>query len=588
MIRQRDNLVIKICGSAGDGSISAIEILNRASALMGFHIMNFDSYPAEIRGFGKSVGHTRISRSPVMTPGRLADCLVSLNDPHAITELGRIAPDAVIVYDSKPPGYLEEDTAIAGFIEPGMTGYGIPLRELSAQAVKSARSRNIVALGALAAIYNLSLDAFIEAIGIRFSRKAPGIRETSEAALKLGYDYIMGQGERLSHFDMQAETRASADAVIINGNEAVARAAIDAGLKLYAGYPITPATKIMEYLAKKLPDTGGAVVQTEDEISAAGHVVGAGYAGRRAMTATSGPGLCLMTEVLNLAVEAEIAVVIVDSMRGGPSTGLPTKTEQSDLNLALYGGSGDSPRVVLAPADVPECYSMTRRAFELAEAFQTPVLLLIDFFLSNRFEDLPAEEFNNFRSGLFERVTAQTGSEPYLRFVLTDSGISPVAFPGMKGLQHAITGLEHSARGFPNYDGDNHQAMTAKRIRKLDRLRTAWPEPEQCGDTGDLDLGIVSWGSSIGAVKEAIRNPQLAGLKIGGCFPRLLQPLQNEPLQQFSARCKKILVVELNGTGQMAGLVEQVTHREVIRLAQVPAEPIPVETIIQKALGIMQ
>lgn len=586
-MNQSDSLVIKICGSAGDGAISAVEILNRACAMMGFHIMNFDSYPAEIRGFGKSVGHTRISRAPVSTPGRYAECLVSLHDLHAITELDRIRTDAVIMYDSRPPVYLEEDTAIAGFIEPGMHGYGVPLRDLSTQVVKSSRSRNIVALGALAAIYNLSLDAFIEAMNIRFARKPQALRDINEKALRAGFDYIQNAKERPVHRDMQAQTWDTGDVRIINGNEAVARAALDAGLALYAGYPITPATKIMETLAKHLPKQKGTVVQTEDEIAAAGHVIGAGYAGKRAMTATSGPGLCLMTEIINLAVEAEIPGLFVDSMRGGPSTGLPTKTEQSDLNLALYGGSGDSPRPVIAPADVRECYSMTRRAFEVAEAFQTPVILLIDFFLSNRFEDLPPDVFSTFKAGMFKPVVAEPSDTPYARYKATENGISPVSHPGMKGLQHAITGLEHDARGFPNYDGDNHRIMTRKRLRKFETLRSAFPVPETTGPEGRLDVGIIAWGSTIGSAREAMTDPALADARLGGFFPRLLYPLQMDPLIAFARRCRSLVVVEMNAGGQFANCVEQALQRNVSRLAEVPAEPIPVEQIISHITHIL-
>jgi 2-oxoglutarate/2-oxoacid ferredoxin oxidoreductase subunit alpha len=588
-MKQTDSLVIKICGSAGDGAISAVEILNRACALMGFHIMNFDSYPAEIRGFGKSVGHTRISKTPLLTPGRYADCLVALNDKHAITELKRIKPDVAILYDSLPPDYIEEDCAIAGFIEPGMSGYGVPLRELSTQAVKSARSRNIVALGAIAAIYNLDPEAFIEAINIRFARKPAIVREINRIALKMGHEYIQDHRERPVHKTLPSGRQHDRPIRIVNGNEAAATGALDAGVTLYAGYPITPATKIMEYLAKKLPPKGGTVVQTEDEIAAIGHVVGAGYAGKRAMTATSGPGLCLMTEMLNLAVQAEIACVLINSMRGGPSTGLPTKTEQSDLNLALYGGSGDSPRVVLAPANVPECYVMTRRAFEIAETFQTPVFLLLDFFLSNRFEDVDETVFETFEPGMFERRIAEPVADtPFERFCITDNGISPAAFPGMPGLQHPVTGLEHTPCGFPNYEGDNHRAMTEKRHRKFIGLKDAWPPPDVIGPKGHLNIGVISWGSSIGAVREALASLELKGLNIGGYFPRLLQPLQTAPLNTFANRCDRLVAVELNSSGQLAGLIERTTHKEVRRLADVPAEPHAVEEIVRYLSGVLK
>ena len=587
-MKANDSLVLKICGSAGDGAISAAEILNRAAALMGFHIMNFDSYPAEIRGFGKTVGHTRISRSKVYTAGHEANCLVALNDMHAISELGRLSHDAVIMYDSRPPDYMEEDTAIAGFIEPGMHGYGVPLRELSAQVVKSSRSRNIVALGALAAIYNLSIDAFIEAMNIRFAKKPQAVRDINKEAILSGYNYIRSAKERPIHRDMQAQTWEARDVTIINGNEAVAKGALHAGLKLYAGYPITPATKIMEHLAKLLPAQNGTVVQTEDEIAAIGHVIGGGYAGARSMTATSGPGLCLMTEVLNLAVEAEIPAVVVNSMRGGPSTGLPTKTEQSDLNLAMFGASGDSPRPVIAPSNVVECYEMTRRAFEVAEAYQTPVIILIDFFLSNRFEDIGSTAFDDFTSKMFEPVVAKPDTPDYKRFQLTDSGISPTAYPGMRGLQHAITGLEHTEKGLPNYEGPVHEAMTKKRHKKIDNLRFAWPEPEVAGPEGKLDVGVIAWGSTIGSAREAMQDDRLSKLLVGGFFPRLIQPLQINHLSEFADRCNQLVVIELNSSGQLSSIVEQVVHRPVTRINEVPAEPMSVESIVVKLLGVLR
>jgi len=280
--------------------------------------MNFDSYPAEIRGFGKSLGHTKISHEPVLTPGNKVDCLVSLNDVHSITELNSLKEHGTVIYDSKPPDYVEEDCAIAGFIDPGWTGCGVPLRELSTMAVKSARSRNIVALGAIAGLFDLSPNAFIEAISIRFAKKPKELREINAHAFMLGFEYVTKEFTQPRRIESETlgflEDR---DISIISGNEAAARGCLDAGIRLYSGYPITPATKIMEILAKELPKIGGQVVQTEDEISAIGHAIGAGFAGKRAVTATSGPGLCLMIENINLAVMGEIPVVIINSQRGG-------------------------------------------------------------------------------------------------------------------------------------------------------------------------------------------------------------------------------------------------------------------------------
>jgi len=581
------DVTIRICGSAGDGAIAAGQILNRAMALMGFHIMNFDSYPAEIRGFGKTVAHTRVSQSRVLTPGKTADCLIALNDPHAVTELGSLAEGGILIYDSKPPDYVEEDQAVAGFVEPGMIGYGVPLRELSTLAVKSSRSRNIVALGALAGIMRMAKEPFHEAISIRFGSKAEKVRESNIEAFDLGYAFAaddLVKSDRID-FGRRVLPRPEGEIAILSGNEAAARACIDAGIRLYAGYPITPATKIMEILAKELPKRGGVVIQAEDEISAAGHIVGGGFAGKRCATATSGPGLCLMVEFFNLAAMAEIPAVIIDCQRGGPSTGLPTKTEQSDFNLAAFGGSGDSPRPVLAPATVEECYGIVFKAFEIAEGYQTPVIVLLDFFLSSRQEDICWSDTAPASFGEYPPVPAQPGSSRYRRYALTDSGVSPRAVPGMDGCFHAVTGLEHDERGFPNYDPGNHQRMTRKRFRKMESLAAAWPHPEIVGPDGTLELGIISWGSSVGAAVEAVRVLRERGIRVGGLFPRLLWPLQPDPLRAFAARSDRLIVVEMNRGGQYARLIEESTHRQVERVCEVFAEPVPVRAVVDAVAG---
>lgn len=361
---------------------------------------------------------------------------------------------------------------------------------------------------------------------------------------------------------------------VLSGNEAAAQGCLDAKVRLFAGYPITPATKIMEILAKELPKQNGVVVQTEDEISALGHVIGAAFTGQRAVTSTSGPGLALMTELLNLAVMSELPLVVIDCQRGGPSTGLPTKTEQSDLNLAIFGGSGDSPRAVLAPTNVEECYSLTLKAFELAEAFQTPVLLLLDAFLANRMEDVRWKSVSPKRFGSYQNVLAKPGGQPYARFKLTETGVSPRAWPGTEGLCHTITGLEHDEIGLPRYSAEIHEKMSAKRALKMENLCKAWPAPEPIGGKGKLDVGIISWGSSVGAVREAIADFSRKGWKIGGLFPRLLWPTDVASLRQFSARSKILIVAEMN-QGQFTDIVEKIVHRDVAKIARVLTEPFP-------------
>ena len=579
------DIVVRVCGSAGDGSIAAGTILNRAVALMGYHIMNFDSFPAEIRGFGKSVAHTRISSRRVLTPGERCDCLISLNDPHTIPELTGLREGGIVIYDDKPPDWVDEDRAIAGWIAPGMVGYGVPLRELSAVATRSAKARNIVALGALAGIVRLSRDAFHEAIRLRFGGKTPAMIAGNLEAFDLGYSHGT-KVPKADLVDFELKTYPRSEAVeIVSGNEAAARACLDANLRLYAGYPITPATKIMEILAKKLPAHGGVVVQTEDEISAIGHIVGGGFAGKRSATATSGPGLCLMVEFMNLAVMAEVPIVVIDAQRAGPSTGLPTKTEQSDLNLAALGGTGDSPRVVRAPADVAECHELVYKAFEVAEAFQTPVIVLTDFFLANRMEDVPKLGANADRFGKYADLRVAPGTPGWRRYdASTPTGVSPRAVPGMEGFVHPATGLEHDERGFPNYSPAVHQRMTDKRYRKMDALLQAWPAPETVGAEGEVDVGIVSWGSTIGAAREAAGLLEARGLKVASVFPRLLWPFHEASVRALSVRARTHVVAEMNHTGQLATVVEACVHREVLKVAHVSVDPLPAAAIADAVL----
>ncbi|MBN1355354.1 2-oxoacid:acceptor oxidoreductase subunit alpha [bacterium] len=581
----RDDIVIKICGSAGDGSISAVDILNRAAALMGYHILNFDSYPAEIRGFGKSVGTTRISRVRPLTPGDRADCLVSLNDPHTITELPTLNESGIVIYENRPGSFLEEDQVIAGFIMPGMTGYGAPLRDLSVTAVQSARSRNIISLGILAGIFRMHPDGFEEAIRIRFSGKKDSVVKSNIKAFHLGRKYALDEIAKRDQIDFGEQLlERPGEISIMSGNEAVAEACIDSRIRLYAGYPITPATRIMEILAKTLPDRDGLTVQTEDEISAIGHVLGAGFAGKRAVTATSGPGLCLMTELINWAVMAEIPAVVIDCQRGGPSTGLPTRTEQSDLNIAVSGGSGDSPRVVLAPTNVEECYTLTRESFEIAESFQAPVIVLLDFFLANRIEDIDSKRLTGEYHGEFPGDLVHSGNEPFKRFKLTESGISPRALPGMAGLLHTVTGLEHDQKGMPDYETKNHRDMTAKRFRKMETLARIWRGSDPFGDDGDLDAGIVSWGSTVGSVMEAIDILRGQGVRAGGLFPRLIWPVQAEQLAAFSRRSRQLFVAEMNYSGQLASLYAINLSRKFGRICGVYAGPVPVQDIVDEIL----
>ena len=578
------NLVVEICGSAGEGTISAGEILSRFMSGQGFEIMSFDSYPAEIRGFGKCVAHTRVSTNPVYSPGKFADVLISLNDKHAISQLASLKPDGILIYDNQPPKAHEEDKSVVGWAAPGMISYGIPLHMLAHKAAGNARGMNMVALGALAALFHVDPDAFTRAIRNRYAKKKQIVIDSNVNSFLEGHTWTKENIQKIDAISFEGVTpKPQGEKLIINGNQLVAQAALDADLTFYAGYPITPATKIMEILSKELPKYGGTLLQTEDEISAIGAVIGAGFGGKRAMTATSGPGFALMTEFTGLSVMAEVPAVIIDSQRGGPSTGIPTQTEQSDFNAALFSGTGDCPRVVLAPTDTAACYRAMVQALYIAEKYQTLVVLLLDFFLSNSIKNIDTPEKPDDAHIHANIAPIEEDLADYRRYKVTDSGISPRAIPGTPGGVFFSTGLEHDEYGRPDYTDAGHIRMTEKRFRKFQAVLSEAEPPRRVVPENDTyDIGVISWGSSAGAAHEAVMTANRDGMNTASFSSIMVSPFPEQALVEFSDKCKQILVPELNFSGQFAHFASGIIKRPVEQLNFVTGKPMAAEDILQK------
>jgi 2-oxoglutarate ferredoxin oxidoreductase subunit alpha len=578
------NIVIEICGSAGEGTISAGEILSRFMSGQGFEIMSFDSYPAEIRGFGKCVAHTRISSTPIYSPGKLADVLISLNDGHSISQLSSLKSDGILIYDSAPAKPHGEDESVLGWADPETVTYGVPLTMLANRAAGSSRGRNMVALGAVAALFNVDGDGFTKSIKARYAKKKQIVIDSNVNSFLEGFNWTQKHIEKTDSYSFDGVTMPEVtEKLIINGNQLVARAALDANLKFYAGYPITPATKIMEILSKELPKHGGTLLQTEDEIAAIGAVIGSGFGGVRAMTATSGPGFALMTEFTGLSVMAEVPAVIVNSMRGGPSTGIPTKTEQSDFNVAVLGGTGDCPRIVLAPTDTSSCYNATVMGLYLAEKYQTLVVILLDFFLSNSIRNIDTPEKPS--EALLDANISPSKAEleDYQRYKVTENGISPRAIPGTPGGLFFSTGLEHDEYGRPNYSDKGHLKMTQKRFEKHGSVLDEGPAPQISDFNGDMaDIGVVSWGSSAGAAHEAVMIAQKEGINCASFSSMMLSPFPEKSLIDFAKKCRNILIPELNFTGQFANFATNIIKRPVERLNYITGRPMAAEDILEK------
>jgi 2-oxoglutarate ferredoxin oxidoreductase subunit alpha len=541
----RKDVLIRVAGEGGEGVISVAEILTQSAANAAWKVFTFRSYPAEIKG-GLAMMQVRINTEPVNSIGMDADVLMAFNQEALDVWGQRIAPDGVILYDPKqcniPEGHPHRSIPV-------------PIHDTSMAETGGRLSKNIVALAALIGMLGVPPDTAKELIISKFARKGEDILNKNLKAFEAGLQLIAAVPE-LETFTLEEPGAAEEDRVIISGNHAVSMGAITAGCRYVAGYPITPATPILEFMMRYLPGFGGTVVQAEDEIAAIASCLGASYAGTKAMTATSGPGLSLMSELIGLASISEIPLVIVDVQRSGPGTGMPTKSEQSDLMYALYGTAGEAPRIVIAPTSIEDCIYQTINAFNLSERFQCPVILLTDQSMAYRTKSVNIPDLDGIK--IDSRTAANGGGERYHRYLDTPSGVSPMAKPGMPGGMYITTGLEHDEAGAPNYTPGNRNKMMAKRFRKLDTLGK---ELDANGNgileaSNGSEIGIIGWGSTEGPIREAISKAQAQGVNIAHLQPKVLMPLPKKRIQQFLTPLKKVLVVEENLTGQFAAYLK--------------------------------
>jgi len=536
-------LIIRIAGDGGDGVISAGDIIARACARLGLEIFTFKTFPAEARG-GYAMHQLRTGSGRIHSHGDGVNVLCALNEQAWETDKNTLAPGSVLIHDA----------TFSPEVPAGAHAYTVPMTYLARQ-LNFRQAKNMVAVGALSHLLAIPAHALEDAIAATFDTLSEDIVHTNLEAFRKG----MAHAQRLEKTDTLhlPENTGEKDVIMLSGDEAAGLGALIAGLGFYAAYPITPASDIAHYLARHLPKTGGTVIQAEDEIASISQVVGASWAGKKAMTATSGPGLALMGEMLGFAFMSETPVVVVNVQRGGPSTGLPTKHEQSDLFVAIHGSHGDAPRIVLAAADVGDCLHLTVEALNLAETYQCPVILLSDSSLAFCKQAIPRPDPAAF--DVKERRRWH-GKGKYQRYALTADGISPVADPGTPDGFHIATGLEHDETGKPSYVPENHEHMSAKRFAKLQSLCRHFPPPEMDGDaTEQAGVGIICWGSTIGAAREAVVRLRAEGMHIKGLYPRLLWPLQTEQLKTFASTCDRILVPEVNHQGQLARLIRAET-----------------------------
>ena len=522
-----------IVGSGGDGAVAAGDIVANACAGAGLHVIKTEAYGPQIRG-GESSCTVRVSTKPIFAQAGAVDVLVVFSWSDFARFASEITPaaNAIVLYeaDDAPP----ENAAGALF----------PV----AFSKLASKSKNILALGILTPLLGLPVDGVRAAIRKRFGKKDEAVINANLAAFDQGVAIRVGDFSRSAALGM---TPGPAH-LLMSGNEAAAVGAIHAGCKFFAGYPITPSSEVLHFLGEWLPKIGGTTLQTEDELAAIGAVVGASFAGAKSMTATSGPGLSLMSEMLGLSSIAEVPSVIFNVQRGGPSTGIPTKSEQSDLMHAVYGSHGDTPRVVLGCCDVEDAFHTTVDAFNISEEFQVPVIVLSDQLIAQRRETIEAAALVH---DVVERRLGSANSEgEYRRYADTPDGVSPMSIPGIANAMYQTNGLEHDETGRPSSMFVVHEKMNAKRYRKLEAIAKKYPLYRTFG-SAKPDLGILCWGSAAGPVREAIDLLNVGDLMVGAFVPRMLSPLPATALQSFIDSCDRLLVIELSYSAQFHQLL---------------------------------
>jgi len=544
--------VIRIAGNSQDGIQAIGGFLARLAGRSEQEVMTFMTIPSTISG-GPSIFQVRIGSGEVLSPGDDADVLLAFYQHSYEDHVNSLKKNGIVLYDSdhvEPKQELQKD----------YHHVGIPISSLTVEAIGGTakdKGKNIYALGLVARMFDLNVPKLEKLIGERFGGKDPSVLNNALAAFHAGYSYSLGN--LIETFKFVDSQKRDGVQVVMNGNEALGYGLIAAGIRFGAGYPITPWSDIMELLRRELPKYGGSFVQTEDEIAAISMAIGAGYAGRVAVTGSSGPGISLKSEALGWAVMAEVPLVICNIQRGGPSTGMPTNIEQSDLNIACFGSHGDSPRVVLAPANVEDCFYSAIEAVNIARKYSVPVFILSDQAIATRIEAFPEPNLEKVCQDISPDLTPVADCKPY--DLSAPDGVVPRVVPGTRiasGKYPIATGLEHDEMGHPTGSPKLHMQMTAKRRKKLQALAATLPTPKIYGPP-EGNVLLVGWGSTQGPVRELVDRARAAGDSISALNLRHLNPLPNG-LENIFSGFHHVFVVEMNdeglyGYGQLAGLL---------------------------------
>jgi 2-oxoglutarate ferredoxin oxidoreductase subunit alpha len=571
-------------GEAGDGVFAVSDMLALMFARAGLEVLTTQTYSSRIRG-GHINASVRVAEGDLLSQGDELDLLIALDLETVELHRRAVRDGGIILYDNS-----QGEIDLGDLEQRQVTVFPIPARKIAREKLNAPIMKNIVMTGAALTTVNFDLDFEILGglIRERFLRKGEKVVAKNMEAAAAGQEQIQ-QANKLVSYKMEKRERARK--MLLQGSDAVAFGALVAGCRFMASYPITPASDVMEYLVAKFPKYNGVMVQAEDELSAINMAVGAAFSGARSITASSGPGIALMIEALGLAAVTEVPLVLVDVQRCGPSTGMPTRMEQADLNLLLYGAHGEIPRIVIAPSDIEECFYQTVRAFNLAEKYQCPVIVATDQYLSQSQRTTPPFDLSKVtidRGWLLSNDELERLSGPFKRYLITDRGISPRTIPSQERGIFKTTGVEHVETGNATENPDARVRMMQKRFLKLDTFRQEDMLPPKIFGNPESDITIVGWGSTKGVILEVMHHFK----REEGIDLKLMQlldiwPFPDQAVADVLRASRQVIVVENNFTGQMANLIRQQTGIECSKVVKYNGAPFSPTELFQRLKALI-
>jgi len=576
------DISVMIAGQAGDGVLFTGNVLAKILKKEGWEVATYRCFPSNIRG---EPTHyiVRASQKKIFGLGNEIDVLLSFDCASIIKYTKLMAQGGVVLCDGEELSHLKPSH------KKGKIFHKFPLKVLAKKHFKNEIFKNMIALGALCYILDLDFRV-IERIIINafLKRKGKGIVRMNMDAVNLGCEQARLIVERFERHELVKKK--DKGKMFISGDEAIAVGALAAGCRFFAAYPICPATEIWQWLALHFPEFNGLVVQTEDELAAINMALGASYAGARAMTSTSGPGGSLMMESYGLSGMAEIPVVIIDVQRVGPSTGMPTKTEQSDLNQWIYGSHGEFPRIILSPGTVSECFDFAVKAFDLADKYQVPVVLLTEQDFGQNYRTVKKFDLSKIKIDRGKLLSEEElkNIKDYKRYAFTPNGISPRALPSMKNGIHMVEGNEHDEKGYRDEDPENRIKMMQKRMRKLSGSAKDMIPPKLWGDK-QATVGIIGFGSTLGPIVEAIEELGEENIRAKNLQIRTAWPFPVEAVSAFIQSCEFVFVVENNYSGQLHNLIQsqvkpEARMQKILNYSSVAFRPVEISSQIKRAV----